>query len=825
MTPPSLPARAMPLWLRRSLLALAVLVALLAAAAAYLVASFDPNRYKSLLIDWVREHQQRTLAIDGAIGLAVFPRLEITLRDVKLSEHASAAEFASLQEAGLAVQVLPLLRRQVAVDRVSARGVRLVYTRDAQGRSNIDDLLAAGGPNPPADAASTPAKLLGFDVSAIALKDLQATVKDAKSGIDGRFTVQELSTGRLADGAQSPLKFIGQAALAQPPLNANIELDGKLKLALPPGAPASVSFADMKLALRGEGFKVKQLDARLSGALAYDGSSGALRAEKLQLTVSGERLGLRIMDSKLALAALRFDPAQRALQLDALEVKLTGRSGENLIAAALTWPKLEVAGDKLAGSALKGTASLKATQSVQIVFESQAPSGSFERIRVPGVKLTVDGSGAGRTVRGDAKTDLTLAPQPLAAALDALSLQLAFTDPSLPPMKLALQGNAKATATEASWTLAGAINEQKFDASGRANFAKAVPRIEARAQFAALDLTRFVAPSSAAKPAPAQPSADTPVDLSGLKAIDGSFSLRAGSLVYPPYRIADAVLDATLAGGVLRVSQLTGRAWSGHFNAQATADARTQRIGAKLDASEVEIAQLLGDVAQFKKLEGKGRVTADVTTHGASVNQFKRQLAGKAAMQLRDGAVRGINLAKVLRQWRSAVTLNKDAVQASSAEEKTDFSEITASFDIEGGVARSKDLSAKSPFLRVGGEGWFDIRLGKLDYLAKATITGSDEGQGGADLAALKGVTVPVRLVGPFEAVDYKVQWSAVSADLLLRAATKGVLGERAKGALGGLLGTPAAAASGASAPSAKEQVRDAAKDKAKEQLKKLLGR
>lgn len=824
----------MPVWLRRSLIALAVLLGLAVAAATYLVASFDPNRYKGLLIDWMREHKARTLAIDGTIGLSVFPRIEVTLRDVKLSEHQKPEEFAALQEATLAVQVMPLLRQQLAVDRVSARGVRISYTRDAQGRRNIDDLLSPTTPEAQDEAASASGQALKFDVSAIEFKDLQATVKDAPLGLDGRFVVQEFSTGRLADGAESPIKFSGQAALVQPKLNADIELAGKLQLALPAGAPASVALRNMTLALRGEGFQVRQLDARLAGALVYDGASGALQAEQLQLTVSGERLGLTLKDSTLALAALRFDPPKRALQLEALDVKLAGRSGENAVAAQLVWPKLEVAGDTLKGSALQGHASLKGgptVGTVQIDFESQAPNGSFERIRVPGLRLAVKGSGADRTVNGEARTDLSLAPQPLAAALDALTLKLAFTDPALPPVNLALQGQAQAGAKDASWRFDGTINEQKFNASGRADLARPVPYIDAQARFAALDLTRFIAPPAGRpKPAGDKPAADTPVDLSGLKAIDGRFSLRAGTLVYPPYRVGEAALDATLAGGVLRVSDLSGRAWGGRFaaqaSAQAAADHNAQRIGLKLDATDVDIAALLGDVAQFKKLEGKGRVTADVTAQGASVQRFKQQLGGKAAFLLRDGAVRGINLAKTLRQWRSAVTLNKDAVQASSADEKTDFSEISASFDIAGGVARSKDLSAKSPFLRVGGEGLVDLGRGRVDYLAKATVTGTAEGQGGADLALLKGVTVPVQLVGPFEAVDYKVQWSAVSAAVLSGAA-RGALGERAKGVLGGLLGgsEAPAAASGASAPSAKDQVKQQAKERARDELKKLFGR
>ena len=79
-------------------------------------------------------------------------------------------------------------------------------------------------------------------------------------------------------------------------------------------------------------------------------------------------------------------------------------------------------------------------------------------------------------------------------------------------------------------------------------------------------------------------------------------------------------------------------------------------------------------------------------------------------------------------------------------------------------MARSDDLDLKSPFLRIGGAGAFDIGRGRIDYVARATVTETSKGQDGAELAALKGVTVPVHLTGPFEAIDWKIQWSGVAA-------------------------------------------------------------
>jgi AsmA protein len=58
------------------------------------------------------------------------------------------------------------------------------------------------------------------------------------------------------------------------------------------------------------------------------------------------------------------------------------------------------------------------------------------------------------------------------------------------------------------------------------------------------------------------------------------------------------------------------------------------------------------------------------------------------------------------------------------------------------------------------------------------------QGQGGADLAQLSGVTVPVRLVGPFDALSYKVDYAAAATDLARTRA-----GEKIKGALEERLG------------------------------------
>ena len=128
--------------------------------------------------------------------------------------------------------------------------------------------------------------------------------------------------------------------------------------------------------------------------------------------------------------------------------------------------------------------------------------------------------------------------------------------------------------------------------------------------------------------------------------------------------------------------------------------------------------------------------------------------------------------------------MKQDAVTQAQAAEKTDFSELTATARIQDGVATSDDLDLKSPFLRVGGAGRFDIGRGRVDYTARATVVAVPAGQDSAGLAAMKGVTVPVRLSGPFDAIDWKIQWSDVAS-----AALKAKVQDKAKEKLNQKLG------------------------------------
>lgn len=91
-----------------------------------------------------------------------------------------------------------------------------------------------------------------------------------------------------------------------------------------------------------------------------------------------------------------------------------------------------------------------------------------------------------------------------------------------------------------------------------------------------------------------------------------------------------------------------------------------------------------------------------------------------------------------------------------------------------------------------------------MDCLAKVAVVATASGQGGKDLSELKGLTVPVRLSGPFDALKYRIDLGAMVGEVAKEKAKEAV-----KHAIGEKLGIGGAKPDGQKADP-KDQARDA---------------
>jgi AsmA protein len=130
---------------------------------------------------------------------------------------------------------------------------------------------------------------------------------------------------------------------------------------------------------------------------------------------------------------------------------------------------------------------------------------------------------------------------------------------------------------------------------------------------------------------------------------------------------------------------------------------------------------------------------------------------------LTDGALKGLNIADSIRKAKAVLKGESPTATAEAA--KTDFSSLTGSFNARNGVINNQDLALMSPMLRIKGAGTADLTKEVIDYTLGVSIVETSKGQQGKELADLKGLTIPVKISGSFNAPKPAVDLATLFKD------------------------------------------------------------
>lgn len=730
----------MPKLVKYLLVGSAALIGVLLIAVGIIAATFNPNDYKPQLIKVVHEKTQRTLSIPGEIKLSFFPKLGVDLGKLSISEHNSTAEFAAIDSAKVSLALLPLLSKQLVVDRVKIDGLRANIRRFKDGATNFDDLLSKETPQAEPGKPGAQGQQIKFDIDSIDVTNALVVVEDQKDARTLELGRLNLETGKVASGVPSELNLTADIKANKPAINA--------RLAFKSGFMMNFE--------RGQ-YIFKALDGQLSGA--------ALDFTELVLKLNG--------DADLT-------PAAKQVALNNIKFSAAGKRAGQPLEATLDLPKLAMTDTKISGGQLNGAASVTQSGSA-ITARFSAPSfeGTPQAFTLPALKVDATLKDAKRDVNAALSGALSVNFGTRTIDLTNLLANLTIPNPGGSALRLKTGGSAHANLAKetVSAILKGSIDESAFDAKlGLTKFSPAAYAFDIGIDR--IDLDRYTAQPAAkpgAKPAAAPPGSaapEKPIDLSALRDLRADGSVRVGSLKIRNIRTSNVHVGMHAAGGKLDINPLTADLYGGSVAGTLSATASTPpHIAVRQNLTGINVAPLLKDMLDKEPIAGRGNVRLDVTTSGGTFAQMRRGLNGTARLELRDGAVRGVNLAQSVRSAKAklgALTGNAAGAQAGvgSSDEKTDFSELTGSFRIANGVAHNDDLNLKSPLLRIGGAGDIDLGAEHLDYLARATVVESLQGQGGPELQALKGVTVPVRLSGPFTSIAWHIDFADMASEV-----------------------------------------------------------
>lgn len=344
------------------------------------------------------------------------------------------------------------------------------------------------------------------------------------------------------------------------------------------------------------------------------------------------------------------------------------------------------------------------------------------------------------------------------------------------PRSVAISATVKANGEQKSVTLEALdATLDTLRATGTLAIAHggAVPAISGALTIPQLDLDTITGGSAAkvnadgGAPAPAARSdgwSTAPINASGLRAANAKLELAIGQLKSGNIEVADIAATINLAGGKLAVNLAKAALYSGTAKGTVNLDGSGAGVGlgTKLSFTGIQLEPLMMAVSGASKIKGAASLTLDVAGSGAHQRAIISSLSGRMGMNVRDGAVKGINIASFLRSAKQGV---KGLIQNDSGAETTDFTELSANFILTNGVASNDDLSMKSPALRLGGKGSVNLPERTVQYRLVPSLVSSIEGQGST--AAAKGLEVPLIISGPWSQISVTPDFAGMINDAI----------------------------------------------------------
>ncbi|MGH3849778.1 MAG: AsmA family protein, partial [Pseudonocardiaceae bacterium] len=309
------------------LIAVGALLGVLVIIAAIVAATFNPNDYKPQIIKLVQEKKQRTLSIPGEIKLTFFPKIGADLGKISISEHKSPATFASIDSARVSLALIPLLSKQLIVDRVKIDGLTANLKRYKDGTTNVDDLLSKD------DQQSQ--QQIKFDIDGVSITNTNIFFDDEMAGRKLELTKVNITTGQIASGKASKLDLAANVKSNNPPLAALVTVK-----------------SGFNLDLEQKHYVLNGLDAELKG---------------------------QAMDFSDAVAKLQGDvdlkPATKQFNLQNVQASLKGKHGAQTVDAQLSAPKFAVTDKQVSGGKISAT--VKAAEAGK-TLEASLAAPSFE---------------------------------------------------------------------------------------------------------------------------------------------------------------------------------------------------------------------------------------------------------------------------------------------------------------------------------------------------------------------------------------------------------------------------------------------------------------
>ncbi|MGS2718541.1 AsmA family protein [Eionea flava] len=684
-----------------------IVILLIVVAAITLPQLVNPNDYKRQITDAITQHTGLNASIEGDLSLSVFPWLGVSTGQVVLEQpkviQASipdAGNFVDVSAIDIRVKLLPLLSKKVEVDTVLLKQPLIEFVVNKTGKNSLSGLQTATA------TAETP-ETTPTDTSSPTADTPAAIAAFSIAGVD-------ISNGQLIfDDKQAGVRYELSDLTIQ---SGNI---------LEASAPFSIS-------AKAAGTNIEPIILTLQSDLSLNKDTMAATLSSLNLSVQQSQntadLTLASLDYQHAKSALTVSDLNLSAEAEGYPIELSVPSiTANLSTAIASIETFSVNSHNLA---LTGNIDLKNWNTAPMAI-GRISSNTFDAQSLL-KKLAIDYTPTN------------------ASALSALSIETQF--------------NATANGAALQNITANIDNTILTGDAAIVNFAN--PRYSFDLALSSLIVDDYLPVSDknasnddAAAPTAAEALA-APIVL--LKDIYANGVFRADKIVASKLTLTDNIIQVTSTDKRVTITP-TVNLYKGQLAGTTILErGNTPTLLVKNTLTNVDLGPLLTDADVTDQFSGIATINTDI-----KVTQTAEKPSSKGTVKVlvKDGTIEGVDIKKVLDDAQNTIDKirGKDIQNnADTSEDSTRFAEMTATLLIDNDIITNNDLSMKAPVFRVNGEGSVNTAEQTLDYLTSIIVVNTNEGQGGEDLANLKGFTIPVRFSGALASPKYAIDTKAL---------------------------------------------------------------
>lgn len=311
-----------------------------------------------------------------------------------------------------------------------------------------------------------------------------------------------------------------------------------------------------------------------------------------------------------------------------------------------------------------------------------------------------------------------------------------------------------------------------------------------------INLDRYLPPEDESEKQNAPSTEPTPIPADSIRDLNLRGKLAVNSLTISKIPLTRLSINMDASGNKLQLNPVQATVYEGKYRGNITLDAngKLPRLALEQHLDGINFAPLFTALFDTRRVAGRGNTNMNLSAVGTDTAAMKQSLTGTLDFNARDGAIEGFDLWYEIRRARAL--LKQQAIPARTGPERTAFTALSGTAQIDKGQVNNKDLVAALQYLKVTGQGSANLATDAVDYRLNATVQKIPaEDKLAEQTQDLSGLTIPVRITGTL-------------TDLKVRPDVEGLLKEKAKQRI----------------EEEKEKVIEKARDKLQDKLKGLFG-